>query len=83
MKINFTVLYIFLLLPSSTTQMTRFDKTSLPHTSNSLTLSACNMTTQYAIYLQALKVNELDVCGRLVLSNLVICVVELGNSKKI
>ena len=32
--------------------MTGFDKTGFPHTSNSSTLTACNLTTQYAIDLQ-------------------------------
>ena len=31
---------------------TGFDKTRLPHTSNSLTLIICNLTTRYAIDLQ-------------------------------
>ena len=37
---------------SRTTFVTGFDKTRLPHTSNSSTLIASNLTTQYAIALQ-------------------------------
>ena len=33
----------------------KFDKTRLPHTSNSSTLTICNLTTHYAIDLQFLQ----------------------------
>ena len=80
-----------------TAYVTGFDTTKLPHTSNSSTLTTCNLTTRYAIDLQfsqlpvvalcnnrsnferayfyielwSFKVANLDVCGNLVLSNLV------------
>ena len=36
-------------LLSTAHNVARFDKTRIPHTSNSLTLITCNLTTQYAI----------------------------------
>ena len=43
--------------------MTRFDKTRLPHTSNSLTLTACNITTQYAIDLPFSQNSFITLCN--------------------
>ena len=40
------------LLQVSIINVTEFDKTRLPHTSNFLTLTSCNLTTQQAIGLK-------------------------------